>query len=184
MGARTMGIDQAAAPRPQDAKSEGARTGTHALVVSAPGYVTFKWEKALGDTEAAVVDVTLAPLAFATGGRPTGTPKWLFFTAAGGAVAALGTATALGIYANGQQNDQLALPGAQRSASTKSAIQTESTVANALFIGGGVLGIGATVLAFTTHWKAEKGAGEGGASVRMAPWATPFGAGLGANGSF
>ena len=63
--------------------------GRHTVVVSAPGYVTFRWSKSLANADNAVVEVTLAfePRA-AGGGGPSGTPKWLFFTVAGAALAA------------------------------------------------------------------------------------------------
>ena len=108
-----------------------------------------------------------------------GTPKWLFFGVAGGAVAAVGVASGFALHANDLNNQQLAMNAYLRDPDVKSSIQSQSTVANVLFAGGGVLGLGAVVLAFTTHWK-----GEGDSTVSLAPWTAPGGGGVGARGSF
>ena len=154
--------------------------GPHVLVASAPGYVPFRWNKVLADKEKTTVEVLLAPEPRARG-VSSGTPKWLFFTLAGGAVAALGSATGVALHANAQNSQQLALSPYSRDPDVKSSIQSQATVSNILFVAGGVLGIGATALAFTTHWKPE-GAEE--SSVSVAPWLTPAGGGVGARGSF
>ena len=84
--------------------------GRHEVLVSAPGYASFKWSEVLSNDQTRVVDVSLAPSAF--GGGPSGpvtTPKWLFFATAGAAVVAVGVATGIAISAQEQQNQQLAL---------------------------------------------------------------------------
>ena len=53
--------------------------------------------------------------------------------------------------------------------------------ADALFIGGAVLGVGAAILLFTTHWKSETTTP---APVSLAPWLGPGAGGIGAHGSF
>jgi len=156
--------------------------GDHALVVSAPGYVAFKWTKALADADKEVVEVTLAPDPLARGGGSSGTPKWLFFTAAGVSLAAVGAGTGVGLYATSQQNKQLALNPIDRDPSVKSSIQSQATIADVLFIGGGVVGIGAVVLLFTTQWKSEGAPSD--APVSFAPWLAPGAGGVGARGSF
>jgi hypothetical protein len=155
--------------------------GPHALVVSAPGYVPFRWNKPLDDDEKVSVEVMLSPDARAGHAGPSGTPKWVFFTVAGGAVAALGVATGVALNANADNNRQLALNAFDRDPSVKSSIQSQATVANILFVGGGVLGLGAVVLAFTTHWKSE---GTRDSSASIAPWIGPGAGGVAARGSF
>ncbi len=167
-------VGSASAPRELD-------VGPHAVVVSAPGYLAFKWNKALADKDAQVVEVSLAPNPQPRGS--SGTPKWLFFTAAGVAVAAVGTGTALGLYGTSQQNQQTSISNPNdRSASTKSNLQSLATVNDVLFIGGGVVGLGAVVLLFTTQWKSPEA--QSAAPVSFAPWLAPGSGGVGARGSF
>jgi hypothetical protein len=154
--------------------------GAHSLVVSAPGYVTFHWDKSLANNDKEVVEVTLAADPNASGGGG-GTPKWLFFAAAGTAVAAAGVGTTIGLIATNTQNQQTALPKIVRSTSTQSSIQSQATIADVLFIGSAVVGAGAVVLLFTTHWKSE---GSTEAPVSFAPWLAPGAGGLGATGTF
>jgi hypothetical protein len=110
-----------------------------------------------------------------------GTPKWLFYGVAGGALAAVGVASGIAVNANSENNQQLALNPYLRDPNVKTSIQSQSVLANSLFAGGGVLGLGAVVLAFTTHWKSEEG---NDTKVSVAPWVAPQGGGLGAEGSF
>jgi hypothetical protein len=167
--------------KPLDSSAAEARretdVGTHRIVVHAPGYKDFTWEKSLDDRGDVVIDVRLEPDAQAT--RGNGPPKWLFFSAAGGAVVALGVATGIAVHAKAQHDAQVALDSYARDPSVKSSISSQATVANGLFIAGGVLGIGATVLLFTTHWKSDSAP-----AVAFAPWLSPSGAGLGSHGTF
>jgi hypothetical protein len=165
----TQGTDQ---PRDLD-------PGPHTLVAAAPGYVDFKWSNQLANNDAAVVDVSLAPNPNA-GGGPRGTPKWMFWTVAGVSVATLAAGTVVALYAENQQNQQLALPELARSQSTRSSIQTQATITDILFVGGGVLGAAAVFLGFTTRWKTE-GSPQG---LSVAPWVTAGAAGVGAHASF
>jgi hypothetical protein len=155
--------------------------GHHEFVAKAPGYLPFKWEKALADTEAAVVQVSLAVDPRGNGG-PGGTPKWLFFTVAGVGAASLAAGAVVGLIGEAQQSQQLALDKfGGRSQSTQSSIQTEATITDILFVGGGVLGAGALLLAFTTHWKDQEPSPK---AVSLFPWVTPSGGGMGAHVSF
>jgi hypothetical protein len=61
-----------------------------------------------------------------------------------------------------------------------SSIKTEAAIANSLFIGGGVVGIGAVALIFTTRWKST----DATTGFVMSPWMGPTGGGLEAHASF
>jgi hypothetical protein len=155
--------------------------GHHVLVVKAPGYLPFKWDKSLADTEAAVVDVSLA-LAPTPVGAGGGTPKWMFFTVAGAAVAAAGAGAIVGVLGENQQSQQLALDKFTRASGVKDSLQTDAIVTDVLFGASGLLGAGAILLAFTTHWKDAEPAQP---AVSIAPWFTVSGsAGVGAHGTF
>jgi hypothetical protein len=149
--------------------------GEHVVLVEAPGYAPFYWKQTLTDGETKTIEVTLRT-------RAGGMPKWLFFTVAGAAVAAEGAATGLALAAQASQNTQEGLDVFHRSASTQSSIQTMATTADILFVSGGVLGLGAVALAFTTHWKSD--ASPNAPSVSFIPVFGPESAGLGAHGSF
>lgn len=128
--------------------------GDHVVVVSAPGYLPLRWQKALGNGDSAIVDVELKPDVRATASR--GTPKWAFFSVAGASIAALGVASVVALNANAQQSAEEQKNPFSRSPATRDSIRSESTTANVLFVGGGVLAVGAAVLAYTTQWKSEK----------------------------
>lgn len=152
--------------------------GRHAVVVSAPGYVPVHWQKTLANGDAAVVGVELQPDVRAS--SPKGSAKWIFFTVGAAAVASLAVASVVAIDAKSKESAELAKDPFSRSTSTRDSIRSEATTANVLFVAGGVLGIGAAVLGFTTQWKAEKS----GPSVGLNPWIGPAGMGLGARGRF
>jgi hypothetical protein len=159
--------------------------GDHTLVVSAPGYLPFQWSKSLTDGEHASVEAVLRPDERALGGHG-GTPPWLFFTVGGAAVAALGVASGIAAHAQSLQNQQLALDPYARDSSVRDSIRSQATIANVLFVGGGVLGAGAVVLAFLTQWKATESSPEAAQApaAALAPWIGPMGGGVVANGSF
>ena len=81
-----------------------------------------------------------------------GTPRRLFFTAAGGAVASLGAATGIAVRAKSAQDSELAKDPDFCDAGTRDAIRSQATTANILFVAGGLFGVGAAVLGFTTRW--------------------------------
>ncbi len=153
--------------------------GDHAVVVSAPGYLPFRWQKALANADAVVVDVELNPDVKALGSR--GTPKWVFFAVGGAGVVALAVGSVIALHANSEQSTELAKDPFSRSSATRDSIRSLSTTANVLFVGGGVLAIGAGVLGFTTQWKTEKSPSP---SVGVSPWFGPTAIGVGANGRF
>lgn len=147
--------------------------GEHTVAVNAPGYAPFEWTKRLTDGEDVSVEVTLRPKAIEVAGATT--PRWLFFTAAGGAAAALGVGTAFAVDAKSMSDAQQALDPLLRSQSQKSQIGALSTAANVLFVAAGALGVGAVVLAITTKWRDDDGARDRAALV---PWVGPQGAGV------
>lgn len=153
--------------------------GPHRFTATAPGYVPFKWTKDLVDTEAVVVEVTLSP--DTTGRGPSGTPKWLFFTVAGAAVASLGAGAGIAAHAESQQSQQTKLDPFARDASVQSSIKTQATIDDVLFIGGGVLAAGTVALVFTTRWKTVETPAQG---LTFAPWFVGSAGGVGAHGSF
>jgi hypothetical protein len=70
-----------------------------------------------------------------------------------------------------------------RDPSVKSSIQTQAVWTDVLYIGSGVFGATAVVLAFTTRWRSETPASRDNAAW-LAPWFSPEGAGLAAAGRF
>jgi hypothetical protein len=68
----------------------------------------------------------------------------------------------------------------------RDSIRSQATIANVLFVGGGVLGAGAVVLAFLTQWKATESSPEAAQApaAALAPWIGPMGGGVVAYGSF
>jgi hypothetical protein len=149
--------------------------GEHSVVVSAPGYAPVRWSKTLSADESAVV-----PVALVADTHAGGPPKWLFFVVAGAAVGSLATASVIAVNAQDQHNQQVALSPYARDPNVQSSIRSESTVADILFVGGGVLAAGAVALAITTRWRSEAG----GPSAWVAPWVAPGAGGIGAHGRF
>jgi tetratricopeptide (TPR) repeat protein len=153
--------------------------GQHQFVAAAPGYQAFKWRKTLSDAESQLVDVKLMPNPQG-GGVPSSTPKWLFFTVAAATLATAGVATGIAIHAQQQQNQQEQLDPFQRDPNVKSSIQSLAMWTDILYVGAGVLGAGAVVLAFTTGWKTP---GEE-RTTSLEPWIGIGAAGIGAHGHF
>jgi Na+(H+)/acetate symporter ActP len=171
----TIAIDGTPADVADAEKPREVDVGEHVVAVEAPGYAPFYWKQTLADGDTQRITVALTPRRFDT-------PKWLFYTVAGVAVAAEGVATGLAVSAQSSQNAELAKDALHRSASTQSSIQSKATVANVLFISGGVIGLGALALAFTTHWKADASADA--PTVSFSPVVAPGSAGLGVHGCF
>jgi hypothetical protein len=94
------------------------------------------------------------------------------------------------VNASSQESAELKKDPFSRSSAARDSIRSESTTANVLFVGGGVLAVGAAVLAYTTQWKTEKAPGT---SLGLEPWLgtstsgnglQPSGVGVRANGHF
>ncbi len=160
-------------------KAREVDVGAHEIVASAPGYVPFHWAEALTDAQQETVAVTLA-VDLAAGSRASaGTPKWISLTVAGVALAALATASGIALHADAESNQQQALDLYARDPGVKSSIQSQATVADVLFVGAGVLGAGAGVLAFTTRWKSEVGH-----AIAFTPWLFANAGGVVGHGTF
>jgi hypothetical protein len=138
-------VREVAAPREVD---PGVRT----IEAMAPGHRDFRWQRTLVDGEVSDVDVAVEAQAPEARSRKIGTPRWLFWTTAGAAVVAIGTGAVLAVRANSRSNDEEAKNPFARDPSERDSIRTESTVANAFFVSGAVLGAGAVALALVTEW--------------------------------
>ena len=133
--------------------------GPHHVTARANGYLPFRWDRALANRDTADVDIALSPDPNAR--RRGGTRPWLFFAAAGSAVAATGVATGFAISAASLDADESAKNPLLRDPDARDTIRSRSTIANVLFISGAVLGASATVLLFTTDWRSNAHVGVG-----------------------
>ena len=160
--------------------------GPHVIVVRAPGYLPFRWTKDLADREEASVAVTLK--ADARAARGGGTPKWIFYGVAGASVVALGAGTYIALGAKSKSDEEQAKDPLERDAKVQGDIKSQATTANILFVAGGMLAVGAGVLAFTTDWKSPRAERAATAPPRqnfsLSPWVGPGVAGAGAGGRF
>jgi hypothetical protein len=157
--------------------------GDHTVIVRAPGYVDFKWHKAIADREDASVPVDLEASEIEGGG--SGTPAWLFFTVAGASAVALGAGAVFAVDAKGKSDEAQKADPLLRDQAEKDTIHSQAVTANVLFIGGAALAVGACVLAFTTNWHAGRSAPDAAhARVRVTPWLSASAGGVGAGGSF
>ncbi len=173
----SIALDGAPVDLADTGKPREVDVGEHAVTVEAPGYMPFRWKKDLNDSDAETVEVVL----HAEPQAQRGTPKWLFVATTAGAVVLLGTATALAMDAQSTSNSQQALDPLLRSQSQKNDVGTLSTAANVLFVTGGVLGLGAGVLLFTTKWQGDLSPQ---ARAAVAPWLGPGSGGLAVTGRF
>jgi hypothetical protein len=142
-------------PLPPDLadKPQYVNTGEHYVEAQAPGFRTVVWQDRLRNNQ----EVSL-PIHFLQ--RPIGrrTPKWLFFTAAGASLAALGVGLYFGVRAHQAEQEQLMLDPLLRIPSVRTSIQNDATLANAMFGVSGGLGILSVVLGITTQWSRPVGA--------------------------
>jgi hypothetical protein len=175
--ARPSGVALALDGAPIDPDKTGAPMeldpGPHMVTATAPGYLPFRWQKTLTDREEIAAKVTLEPIPppKPEPAKPRGTPRWLFFATSGAAVASLAVASGFAIAASSARDDELAKDPLVRSPETRDRIASQASAANVLFVGGGVLGVGAAVLFFTTQWKdvrvgASAASGQLGFTVR------------------
>jgi hypothetical protein len=168
-------IDPGDAEKPREVD-----VGEHVVAVDVPGYVPFQWKQTLADGDRAAVDVTMK-VETQRGAGAKGTPKWLFVATTVGAVGALGAATAIALDAQSKSNAQQALQPVARDPAVKSTVGSLSTVANVLFVTGGVFGVGAGVLVFTTKRHSDAPPTE---HATLAPWVTQGSGGLALTGRF
>ena len=140
--------------------------GPRIVEVTAPGHIPFRWQGSLTNGETKDVAVHLVEQRTEARVHRATTPQWLFWTTAGVAAGALGTATVIGTHASiraGNQTDEDAL---LRTSSTRDSIRSEATVANVFFVMGAVVATGAVILAFTTDWHG-RGSGSVAASATV-----------------
>ena len=154
--------------------------GPHQLVVKAPGFSFFRWSGQLADGDRAEIEVALAPQEPAplAGG---GTPRWIFFGAAGAGVASLAIGSGLAFAAKSKSSAETAKDPLQRDPAERDRVRSLSTDANVFFIAGGLLALGAGVLAFTTDWG---GAAAQPETIGIAPLVSPGFGGVAAAGRF
>lgn len=155
--------------------------GKHAIVVQAPGYDDFKWQGELADHEAKKVEVRLVPTAFPAT-RAAGTPKWVTLGVGAAGVVSLGVASVFAFQARSASNAEQAKDPLERDPAEQDRIRSTSTRANVLFVTGGVLVVGAGVLAFVTKWRDDEAPKRSATAVL--PWAGPTGAGVAVSGAF
>ena len=176
---RPAGLAMELDGRPLDANAAEARretdVGVHRIVVHAPGYKDFVWEKSLDDHGDEVVDVHLEPDLEATRGK--GPPKWLFFGAAGLAVASVAAGTIFAVHASSTASDETAKDPLLRDPAVRDDVKSAATRANVFFIAGAALGVGAGALFFLTDWKSADEKKQG---ARFAPWIGPSAGGVAA----
>lgn len=172
--------------KPIDAATAEAKretdVGAHTIVVHAPGYKDFLWKKALADRDDVAVDVTLAPDLAVT--RAKGPPKWLFFGVTGLTVASVAVGAVLAVKASGTARDETAKDPLLRDPAARDQVKSTATVANAFFIAGAVLGVGAGTLFILTDWKGAERVEPKAPQTSFSPWIGPGGAGLAARGTF
>jgi hypothetical protein len=134
--------------------------GPHRVVARAPGHADYVWAHELADRDEVALRVSL-------GAARTGTPRWLFYAAAGGAGAALAAGSVLAIRAEIDARGEHDKDPLLRDPATLDRIGRDRTTSAILFAAGAALGVTAGVLLFTTRW------GEPGPRPRaaLAPWA-------------
>lgn len=163
-------------------RARDVTAGSHTILVRAPGYQSFTWKGDVADEEESSVDVKLEVDRSAVS---TGTPKWIPISLAGLSLATLGVGTIIAIRARSLSNDEQALHPLRRDPDKPDQIKSLSTDANILFVAGGVLAVGAGILALTTRWSSgDDGGTKKDASIRVIPLAGSNFLGLGGCGAF
>jgi hypothetical protein len=157
--------------------------GVHRVVVRAPGYTDFVWQRPLKDGDAARVHVALYPIQAESGER-TGTPPWLFFGVAGAGVAATGIGAAFAVQASNMAAEEQEKHPLLRDPAVRDEVGAAATRANVAFGIGGALAVGAGILYFMTGWTHNDTNRTTGANA--SPWIsiTPQGNDLGVRGRF
>lgn len=181
-GARPQGLAVALDGAPIDpadlSRARELDVGAHAVDATAPGYLPFRWTKDLADAERAEVAVDLAQDPSRAPSR--GTPRWAFYSTVGAAAVSLGVGGYFGVRAFVTSKDELAKDPLARDPSRQQLIQKLSSTADVFLVTGLVLGAGATVLGFTTDWRATPAK----PTMGIAPWMTAGGGGVSAAGAF
>jgi hypothetical protein len=129
-------------------KPQYVNTGEHRVEVQAPGFRSLIWQERLRNNQ----EIAL-PIHFLQRPLTRRTPKWLFFTTATAALAALGVGIYFGIRARDAEEAELMKPDLLRIPSVRDEIKRDATIANALYGTAGGLGILSVVLGATAEWK-------------------------------
>jgi hypothetical protein len=150
-------IDEAPVDLAAERASREVTAGAHTLVAHAPGYATLRWQGEVGDQGSTDVPIDLVPLSPVAPDRPasaaSGTPRWLFFTAAGAAIVTAGAGAYLLLDARGTDDAEQQKPLAERDATVRDDVRERAQLGSALLLAGGGLAVVAGVLGFTTRWK-------------------------------
>jgi hypothetical protein len=143
--------NQALAPRELD-------PGEHTIDATAPGHRKFHAQRKLVDREDAVITVKLEPIPPSAAER--GTPKWMFYSVAAVSVVTVGAGSYFAILASSNASAEKAKDPLLRDPAVQDHVRSQATTANAFFIAGATLAIGAGILFFTTKWGTSEGARE------------------------
>jgi len=154
--------------------------GSHRVVVSAPGYRTFVWNRVLHDNETVSVPVVLEA-SLSVGG---GVPKVAVFVLGGATLAALAVGIGFGVKAKSTADSQLGLDPLERSAQVQDGVRTDAILANVAFGVAGGLAITTGVLAALARWRTPESGGAARASLSIVPVVSAQSAQLTASGRF
>lgn len=145
-----INLDNSAVSPDLSDKPQYVSVGEHRVDIAAPGYRSLSWQESLRAN-----DVVRLPVHFVALPSWRRTPKWLFFTALGLSLGAIGAGIGIGVLAQGAEAEQLALNSLIRDPAVRTDIQRQALVSNALFGSGGALLLLSGVLVFTTAWRAQ-----------------------------
>lgn len=150
------------------AKPFSVAPGEHVVMVQAPGHDDFIWKGTSKDLDDTTIDVKLSASVSALDPTArTGPAPWMTFAAGGVGLVAVGVGTVFALQARSVSDAEQAKPVPERTKDERDRIGSLSVRANVLFLGGGVLLVGAGILAATTQWsRPEK-------SVAMVPVVGP-----------
>lgn len=128
-------------------KPQYVNIGEHRVEVQAPGFRSLVWQERLRNNQ----EIAL-PVHFMQRPLTRRTPKWLFFTSATAALAALGVGLYFGLRARDAEEAELSKPDLLRIPSVRDDIKRDALIANALFGTAGGLGVLSIVLGATAQW--------------------------------
>jgi hypothetical protein len=148
------------------------------VTVTAPGFLTYTWQKILSTNEQRNIHIDLDPV--------TGTPRWAFFFTSSAAIALGAVSTGLVVHAQNLADDEIQrVGGSPYDRNLYLRVQKLAIAGDVGFGLAGVLGVTATVLAFTTRWKTERGESrDGSLAWQLLPFYQNRTAGLSVTGAF
>lgn len=148
--------------------------GEHEVQVTAPGYAPYRFRQKIKDGETVQVPVRLRVAG--------GTPRWVFYSVAAGAVAAGVIGGGLLAYAQNTQNAELARLPEDRDPATRDRVRQSGAAGTAFLVIGGLGVAAAGVLAFTTRFRDRELVRP--ARAQILPWLGPGAVGLSLAGGF